>query len=61
MRESSPALGGAIVGAAMLLALVYGLGYSHQFADLIWAIAGQIGDLLSTTAHAMQRDIANTS
>jgi len=58
MRERSPALGGAIVGAVMLLALVYAMGYSHQFSDLTAAFAAHCGERLSDAYGAVRQAIA---
>jgi len=57
MRESSPALGGAIVGAAMLLALVYGMGYSHQFSDLMLVFSTHCGDWLAAGYESLRQAI----
>ena len=58
MRESSPAFGGAIVGASMLFALVYATGYSHQFSDLLTAFAAHCSGWLSDAYDTLRQAIA---
>jgi len=58
MRDSSPALGGAIVGASMLFALVYAMGYSHQFSGLLTAFAAHCGVWLSDAYDTVRQAIA---
>lgn len=49
-HESSPALGGVIIGLAMTWSLAYAFGYGNQVADLA---GGALGHLLDIAAQAV--------
>lgn len=57
MRESSPALGGAIVGAVTLLALVYAMGFGHQFSDLMSAFAADLSDWFAAAYETVRQAV----
>lgn len=57
MHETSPAFGGALVGVAMLFALVYSMGYSHQFSDVMSVFGAHLGDWLVAVCDTVRQTI----
>ena len=54
MRTASPAFGGALIGAAMVLSLVYTLGDMDMFTQMILTAAGRTDAVLSAMwTHAL--------
>jgi hypothetical protein len=61
MRESSPAFGGVIIGAIIVLALIYSMGAGDRFMDMMSGLAAQGGDMLNTAYDAVRQAIVGAS
>ena len=46
MRDSSPAVGGVIVGVVVFLAFVYAFGDSQAFSTLLSSLMDHVGAML---------------
>ncbi len=57
MRESSPAVGGVMVGTTILIALVYALGDGGRVLDLVSALAARGAALFNAAYLAASRAI----
>ena len=47
MRDSSPAMGGVIIGITMMVSLAYAMGYGQQAADLAGGTLSHLLDLVA--------------
>ena len=60
-RESSPALGGVIIGVVMMGSLVYAMGYGGQAANLAGGTLSHLLDIMAQAISAAANAVRDSS